>query len=446
LYGGYIIVVTHDVALHSASLLLSFRSRIVEFVVGGFEKNNIMACRIEGKVSVGCPPPDSSRSGEEWKSFQFHFHNCATLSTTKDHFIASPEFSWNGHQWELQVYPGGDSGATEGYVSAFLLHLSEGNITTRFKIKILDKFGNAKKTKNSVKREFRSSKGSNSWGWNDFISRFDILDESQNILDSNGTLTIVVSIEEEPTTVFVPNNPHGKMIKEMFLDETTADVCFEVVNNSSADEKEGKKKKSKSSTSFHTHTFILKMCAPMLAAICGSNDDSGGMVAASITDVKPDIFRHLLWYVYGGSVPKEDLKEHAKDIIDAADKYSIVNLKLEAEAAYVESTEITLDNAIDNLLYADTKNCALLKEAVMNFLADNSTEAAEKISFTDFPAHVVKDLLVAFSRNNKKEASGINVDELTTLCVSALRRKLHKMGLEVDGSREAMIASIKSNS
>jgi hypothetical protein len=175
----------------------------------------------------------------------------------------------------------------------------------------------------------------------------------------------------------------------------------------------------------------------MLADLFGSND------TASITDVKPDIFRHLLFYVYGGSVSEEDLKTHARNIIDAADKYSIVNLKLEAEAVYVKSTNITIDNAINNLLYADAKNCALLKEAVMNFLAENSTEAAEKISFTDFPAHVVKDLLLAVGRNSKKDASGTNVDVLTTLCVSDLRRMLHKMGLEVDGSREALIESIK---
>jgi hypothetical protein len=178
----------------------------------------------------------------------------------------------------------------------------------------------------------------------------------------------------------------------------------------------------------------------MLADLFGSND------TASISDVKPDIFRHLLFYVYGGSVAEEDLKTHAKDIIDAADKYSIVNLKLEAEAAYVESIEITIDNAIDNLLYADAKNCALLKEAVMNFLAANPDETAEKISFDDVPGHLMKDLLFAVGRNNKKEASGTNVNELTTLCVNALRRKLDEMGLDVDGSREAMIESIKSNS
>jgi speckle-type POZ protein len=353
-----------------------------------------------------------------------------------------------GHQWWLVVYPGGDSPAAEGKVSAFLCHLSEGSITIRFEIKILDKLGNIKKAKTSDKREFNLFNGIYCRGWKNFISRSDILDASQNILDSNGTLTVVVSIEveEEPTTAFVPENPFVNMMKEMYNDETTADVCFDVVNNSSDNESERRKKKAKSLTSFHAHRSILKKCAPMLAAICESNDSDGGMIAASITDVKPDIFRHVLFYVYGGEIPEEDLKTHAIGIIDAADKYSIVNLKLKAEAVYVESTKITIDNAIDNLLYADTKNCALLKESVMNFLAENSTEAAEKISFADVPGHVVKDLLVVFSRNSKKDTNGTSGDELTTLCVSALRRKLHKMGLDVDGSREAMIASIKSNS
>eukprot|EP00986_Skeletonema_menzelii_P015449 scaffold11756_cov151-Skeletonema_menzelii.AAC.14 len=396
----------------------------------------------DAKVSVGCPLPSSSGSGEEWKSFQFHFHDFANLTTTKKLFIASPEFSCNGHQWQLHIYSGGNHAAEgEGNVSAFLHHLSEEAITTSYEVKLIDKFGEPKEAIfRSTKTEFAANK---SRGWPDFISRSFILDESQNILDDNGTLTFVVSIEEEPTTAFVPQNSFVKVMGGMFNDQNNADVCFEV---SSAGEKNGKKKKSKSFVPFYGHRFILEKCAPMLAAICGSNNDSGGKVIASVNDVKPDIFHHLLFYVYGGSIPEEELKTHAKGIIDAADKYSIVNLKLEAEAAYVQSADISLDNAMDNLLYADSRNCALLKEAVMNFLAENHYAAAARISFSDFPTHVVKDLLIAVGRNSKKDAGGTEVDELTTLSVSSLRRKLDKMGLEVDGSREAMIESFKSHS
>ena len=400
-----------------------------------------MSRQIEGKVSVGRPPPSSS---EEWISFQFHIHDFASLSTTTDHYIASPEFTCKGHQWELLVYPGGksDAAAARGKVSACLQHLSDGTITTRIGIKVIDKFGKTKKAKTLIKQVF--SGGEHCWGWKEFMYRSDILDESQNILD-NGTLTIIVSMEEEPTDAFVPKNPFVKMMQDKFNDEATADVCFEV---STVGEKEDddRNKRAKTTTPFYAHRLILETCAPMLAAALCESNESGGVVTTSVNDVKPDIFYHMLFYVYGRSVPEEELKTHAKDIVDAADKYSIVNLKLEAEAAYVQSTDINLDNAMDNLLYADSMNLALLKEAVMNFLAENHREAVAHINFTDFPGHIVKDLLVVFSRNSKTDENRSELDDLTTLSVSALRRKLDKMGKEVDGSREAMIESIKSHS
>ncbi|KAL7450328.1 hypothetical protein ACHAWC_004766 [Mediolabrus comicus] len=387
--------------------------------------------RINVNVSAAPPPPRR-------KSFYFKVPNFKDLPTTRDHCVVTPEFSCNGHDWVLAIYPGGVRQATEGYVSIVLIHHSEGSATANYELSILDKVGNKKKALYSD-RNFEC-KGE-CYGFKNFIKRSDILDESHNILDSNGALTVGVSIKEELSDVYVPKNPLNKMIQGMFLDEDTADVCFEVITSA---EVKGEQKKAKASDLFHAHHFMLKACAPMLANLFVLDDGDGKLATATITDVKLDIFRHLLYYVYGGSVAEEDLKSHAKDIIDAADKYSIVNLKLEAEAAYVKATDITMDNAMDNLLYADAKNCALLKETVMNFLAENSTEASEKISFTDFPAHVVKDLLVAFSSNRKKDETNAT-EELTSLSVSALRRKLAEKGLDIDGSREAMIESIKSN-
>ena len=174
--------------------------------------------------------------------------------------------------------------------------------------------------------------------------------------------------------MYIPKNPLLNMIQGMFLNVETADVCFEV---SGADAKEGKKEQ-KASALFHAHSQILKACAPMLANLFDVGHRDGKLVTTSITDIKPDIFRHLLYYVYGGSVAEADLKTHAKDIIDAADKYSIINLKLEAEAAYVKSTDITIENAVDILLYADAKNCALLKENVLDFLTANCDDVIER--------------------------------------------------------------------
>ncbi len=59
-----------------------------------------------------------------------------------------------------------------------------------------------------------------------------------------------------------------------------------------------------------------------------------------------------------------------------------------AEACLVDSTAFTIENLVDLLLHADSKNCALLKEAAMDFMLEND-EVLEKISFKDAPGGVV---------------------------------------------------------
>jgi speckle-type POZ protein len=345
----------------------------------------------------------------------------------------------------LEIYPGGVDVAGEGYVSIYLHHRSEGSIAVKYELMIINKFGKYKETMKEFSHSFEDI--DEGYGCSNFMKRSAILGESQNILDSNGTLSVGVSIKEDPWGVFVPRNPLNKMIQGMFLDEDTADVCFEVTSEA----KEGKKE-AKASDLFHAHSLILKTCAPMLADLFDLEDNDGKIATATITDINPNIFRHLLWYVYGGSVKKEDLIAHAKDIIDTADKYSIVNLKLEAEAAYVKSIDVTIETAVEILLYADAKNCALLKETVVDFLAANCDDVIDEVSFKDVPGHLMKDLLVAMARGKKKSHGGVAFDHtkggycadgLKVLSVSELRIKLDEIGLDVDGSREAMIEALK---
>ena len=168
---------------------------------------------------------------------------------------------------------------------------------------------------------------------------------------------------------------------------------------------------------------------------------SGDVTTVSITDVKPEIFRHMIYYAYGGKLSEDELKNNAKEIIDACDKYGLVHLKLEAEASYVKSNEITMDNMMDDLLYADSKNLALLKEAVMDFIVKNKGDIMGKVSFNDFPGHLVTDLLAAVARGEQC-VDGISTD-YNKMRVGTLRKMLDDKGLDVDGSREAMIALLK---
>ena len=98
---------------------------------------------------------------------------------------------------------------------------------------------------------------------------------------------------------------------------------------------------------------------------------------------------------------------------------------------------------IDNLLYADSKNCALLKEAVMDYIVENGNDILGKVSFDNVPGSMMADLLTAMTREKNKASNVETGDQFTTMRVSELRTRLDEKGLDVDGSREAMIATLK---
>ena len=83
------------------------------------------------------------------------------------------------------------------------------------------------------------------------------------------------------------------------------------------------------------------------------------------------IFHHLLYFIYGGEIDEEDLFADAKDLINGADKDGVTKLELETKVWNVNRAEITIGNAVDDLLCADAMNCALLEEVVIDFIVEN---------------------------------------------------------------------------
>ena len=79
----------------------------------------------------------------------------------------------------------------------------------------------------------------------------------------------------------------------------------------------------------------------------------------------------------------------------------------------------------------------------MDFVVANSDEVLDKVSFDDVPGTIVADLLAATSRKNKSVQE--MAEDLNTMRVSELRKKLHEKGLDIDGSRKAMIATLREH-
>ena len=396
-------------------------------------------------VDVGTP---SSNFEEDWTTTNVRFHGFADLSTTRGEEVESPEFACFGHNWELVIYPGGDDGSDDGYVAVYLCNMSNPAIKIHWCYSIRDADGKEVVFRKPLTDKFAGESddgddATNSLGDSDFAKRSKLIKALVK-----GALIIEVRMRlieaSKLSSQFIPTNPLSKNILNKFNDEESADIIFEV--GSGSKQGKGTRKKAKTTTTtFHAHRLILQDGASTLTEMC--KPAGGGSVATvSITDVKPDVFRHMLYYLYGGKLTDEDLQSNAKDIINACDKYGVVSLKLEAEACYVKSTTITVENMMDNLLYADSKNLALLKEAVMDFIVTNKDDIIGKVSFDNVPGSTVTDILTAMSRGEPKKdgdnSSDINYNKMR---VGTLRKMLNEKGLDVDGSREAMIALLKEN-
>ena len=80
----------------------------------------------------------------------------------------------------------------------------------------------------------------------------------------------------------------------------------------------------------------------------------------------------------------------------------------------------------------------------------NSVEVLQKVSLKDIPGSptLFADILVATARGAKRNGNnkGSRDDQLSTMRISDLREEVHNRGLDVDGSRETLIATLKESS
>ena len=389
------------------------------------------------RVDVGMPPENF----EGWVAANVCFHGFANLSaTTRGEYVESPVFSCFGHQWVLKLYPGGRDNSDEGYVAIGIVNRSNTSIKIQYCYSVRDANCREVVHRSYTNKEFCAlGSSTNAWSKSNFALRLELL---ESLVD--GALVIEVRMKSTTTTgksitQFIPTNPFNKNVDKLFMDEETADVLFEVGGEQATGTIT--RKKSKTTTNFHAHRILLKNNASALYEMCKSEGE--GITTVSITDVKPEIFKNMLYYAYGGKLSDEYLNDNAKGIIDACDKYGVVHLKLEAEASYVEYSKITMDNMMDNLLYADSKNLALLKEAVMDYIVANKRDIIGKVSFDSVPSSMITDVLTAVARG---EESDDDITDYNTMRVGTLRKMLDEKGLDVDGSRESMIALLKEHS
>ena len=393
------------------------------------------------QATPGSPVPLTMREdiakslgNQQVKTVLVAFHEFSLLANEPVHH--SELFSAFGRTWSVAIIK-----ARPQSFSAHIIWIGNGD-----PVKVRLEVGTYHPNKSNIGRSTLKSTivtfndNTSEGGWDNFAKRSDF-----ELVDGALILKVVMYADQpqanpsSDSKEFIPINPClGNVLKE-YGNEVTSDVIIEV-GGEVEETGTGRRKRARTdTTAFHAHQFVLQCNAPTLAEMCKPGNEP-----VQINGVSPETFKHLLYYCYGGKISDEDLQESAKEIIDAADRFGVANLKLEAEAYLVQKETFTVDNILDNLLYADSKNCALLLEKAMDFVVEKKKDIIGKISLDDLPGTMVMDLLTAVTHAQEGK-SGPDGD-IDFMRVSELRKRLHSKGLCVDGSRKAMIALLKENS
>ena len=241
---------------------------------------------------------------------------------------------------------------------------------------------------------------------------------------------------------FIPKIPFVQHMLDLFLDEEKADMSFKVETRPLLDE--SKDTSPALCEVFHAHKLVLTTCAKglILGSLCEHCD---GSTPVHITDVAPNVFRLLLRYVYGGDISAGEWKDHAKDLLEAADKFGLPNLKIEAEAWYVMLLKFSAGDAVETVAHANKMNCFLLKEAAINFIVTNANEVLASGTLMNIPESnvIIRDILCSVATLSKQEQHNIDSKGLHQLSINDLRARLALLGDDFDGSKEALIIRLK---
>ena len=386
------------------------------------------------EVHVGSPPRDFP------ERTTVYYHDFKGLRWKRNGVIRSPKFSCLGRQWRLAMKIEERDRSAGVEISASLHHAAGDPISVGWSVSV--------RSSHLPEPSIGENEGTFHPREGSIFYTLPLKQHYSRYLEK-GTLVFDVlmnSHEHEPPLPFIPKNPMAcNFVQRLFNDENSADIVFTVAHR---DPSNNDLIGPLTTTKFYAHSLILKSAAPLLAELCKSTKASlASTTHVDIPGIAPDLFHTLLRSIYGYTIP--DLgcdNTQTMEIIDAADKFGVTHLKLEAEAHYVNSLTITLENVMDHFQYADSKNCALLKEAVLDFIVMHKAQIIEKKLLSNTPVDLCNDILAAMMRNeNAGKAGGGKDDGLGAMGISELRRKAFEKGLELDGSREMLIAALESN-
>ncbi|XP_057319022.1 speckle-type POZ protein B-like [Microplitis mediator] len=250
------------------------------------------------------------------------------------------------------------------WISLYLCRKNgEKNIKISYSLFILDNENKEKFKKTYYNTRTKSSERGCSW----FLDIKGLLQNEDRFLP-NDTLTIGVELTvyedyQSFPTEFLLETPQRKItddLKELYDSKSNSDVILVVGNEK-----------------FNAHKLILSTRSPVFSAMFTHEMKEKRDSEVTIPDIDPEIFNKLLEFIYTDKIT--NLDADAAYLLEAADKYQLLNLKSLCEESLSKSVRI--DNAIELMVLADMHNANQFLEFIFKFIIKNSKDVIKTLEY-----------------------------------------------------------------
>ncbi|XP_065214359.1 speckle-type POZ protein B-like [Planococcus citri] len=312
-------------------------------------------------------------SEQDYESFNYLWiiHRYEGSIDATNSKISSPQFSTPSnerHKWSISVEP---RYYADKYKLDFLrLSLKftcvEANVelSARFKFSIMDSERKIGQGRRSAFRDWKSGK---EWSISSFIERDALFERKESLLPDD-KLSILCEI-----TVRRPSSSQHEVSNQPRFDimpmETPSCTLSDDLSQLLEDQEFCDVTLSVNGQQFKAHKGILAARCSVFKAMFKHRMREAKSSRVEITDIKPDVFRELLHYIYTGKVKYMETATFM-DLLVAADKYDLQSLKSLCGVAL--NKHLTHDNAANILIIADSHQSEKLKAAAISFIKSNA--------------------------------------------------------------------------
>ena len=303
--------------------------------------------------------------------------------------------------WYIDIYPNGhDYDGSLKHIGIYLVRDTDTKFYSdaNFILSLIDSNGSKRYSASySLTLPESEAKANNfhgmAYGFPLFISHTELRDDRDLIPDD--TLTIMCEltingggvslVDSGPSSILVPagNEETGTWnymgdMREVFKDGKFTDafiVCQE----------------KELTAVFPCHKAILAGRSQVFEAMFSPNFKEGMENKVEVVDVAADVLEEMLRFIYCGGV--KNLKDGAANILVAAEKYALVDLKQMCEESLC--VHMTVENVLDMMDLSDLHNAANLRATALKFIVENAKEVSAQKEWRERIPGVMVDIIDA---------------------------------------------------